>query len=80
MLMKQVWSKEEPKSIDNTVIDSLLCLIGSLRSGKVRVPSEAAHDSSVHLNIGDVALDSIEIPFTIRLTIKASKSDHFRKR
>ena len=59
---------------------SLLCLLfWFLRSGEVTVPSEAVYDSSVHLNMADVAVDSIQTPSTIRLRIKASKTDQFRK-
>ena len=55
------------------------CYFGFLRSGEVTVPSEAAYDSSVHLNMADVAVDSIQTPSTIRLKIKVSKTDQFRK-
>ena len=70
--MKQVWSTSDPKNFDNTMLwaPCCACYFGFLWSGEVTVPSEAAHDSSVHLNISD---DSTEAPSVIKLKIKASK-------
>ena len=36
-----------------------------------------AYDSGVHLNLSDIALDSIKNPTAIRVTIKQSKTDPF---
>ena len=81
MQMKLVWSRGDPKNFDNTMLWAACCTcyFGFLRSGEVTVPSEAAYDSSVHLNISDIAVDSIDAPSTIKLRIKASKTDQFRK-
>ena len=80
MQMKQVWSRE-PKKFDNIMLWAACCVcyFGFLRSGEVTVPSEAAYDSSVHLNMSDIAVDSIYSPSTIKIKIKASKTDQFRK-
>ena len=79
--MKRVWSRDDPKNFDNTMLWAACCAcyFGFLQSGEVTVPSEAAYDSSVHLNISDVAVDSTEAPLVIKLRIKASKTDQFRK-
>ena len=51
---------------------------GFLRVGEMTVPSQEAFDSSVHLSIEDVAVDSKSNPTTVWLTIKQSKTDPFR--
>ena len=56
-----------------------LCYFGFLRSGEISVPSEAAYDSGEHLNFGDVSVDCVSNPCLLRVKIKASKTDPFRK-
>ena len=46
---------------------------------EIVVPSMSAYDPSVHLSFGDVTLDSREAPTLAQVTIKASKTDPFRK-
>ena len=53
---------------------------GFLRVGEMTVPSQDAYNNSVHLSLGDIALDSRTSPTIIWLTIKQSKIDPFRKR
>ena len=55
------------------------CFFGFLRSGEVVVPVAAAYDPSVHLSHGDVKVDSISAPSYVTVTLKASKTDVFRK-
>lgn len=80
MKMKSIWSKD-PSKFDNIMIWAACCLcyFGFLRSGEVTVPSEAAYDSGVHLNMADVSVDSIENPSVVKVRIKASKTDQFRR-
>ena len=63
MQMKQVWSRE-PKKFDNIMLWAACCVcyFGFLRSGEVTVPSEAAYDSSVHLNMSDIAVRQHLLP------------------
>lgn len=56
-----------------------LCYFGFLRAGEVSVPSEAAYDKGEHLNFSDIAIDSITNPSTLKVRIKASKTDPFRQ-
>ena len=56
-----------------------LCYFGFLRAGEITVPSEKAYDSGAHLNFEDVAVDNVSNPQTLRVTIKASKTDPFRQ-
>lgn len=44
------------------------------------VPSLKEYDPEGHLSVGDVALDSWRDPAVVRIHIKASKMDPFRKR
>ena len=43
------------------------------------VPSDTAYDPSMHLNFSDVAVDDPSSPAVIKVTIKQSKTDPFRK-
>ena len=43
------------------------------------IPNQNAYNSSVHLSLQDVALDSRATPAIVWLTIKQSKTDPFRK-
>ena len=52
---------------------------GFLRVGEMTAPNLDEYDSSVHLSLKDVALDSRTAPTIIWLTIKQSKTDPFRK-
>ena len=52
---------------------------GFLRVGEMTVPNLDSYDSTIHLSLGDIALDSGTSPTIIWLTIKQSKTDPFRK-
>ena len=74
--MKEVWNSH-PKAFDNIMLWAACCLcyFGFLRSGEITVPSENTYDKSVHLNMADVAVDSITSPSLVRVTIKQINSD-----
>lgn len=55
-----------------------LCFFAFLRSGELTVPSDSAYDEKAHLCFQDVAVDSLGNPSTLRVRIKASKTDPFR--
>ena len=58
----------------------LLCIFfGFQRVGEMAAPSLDEYDSSVHLFLKDVVLDSRTAPTIIWLTIKQSKTDPFQK-
>ena len=52
---------------------------GFLRVGEIAVPSSQSCDAGAHLSVGDVTLDNLEQPSLVQVTIKASKTDPFRK-
>ena len=43
------------------------------------VPSDEEYDPSVHLSVQDIAADDSKHPSVLRITIKQSKTDLFRK-
>ena len=78
--MKKVWSKE-PSKLDNIMLwaASCVCYFSFLRSGEITIPSEAAYDKAVHLNMEDIVVDNVVNPSTVKVVMKASKTDQFRK-
>ena len=55
------------------------CYFGFLRSGEITVPSLSAYCSKSHLTMNDVSVDRAGRPGIMHLTLKASKTDPFRK-
>ena len=58
---------------------SCLCFFAFLRAGELTVPAEREYDPEVHLSMGDVAVDDTGQPTLLRVVIKRSKTDPFRK-
>ena len=56
-----------------------LGFFGFLRAGEFTVPDDASYDPSSHLSVPDVAIDSPGKPGVIRIRVKQSKTDPFRK-
>ena len=55
-----------------------LCFFAFLRSGEISIPADSAFDERAHLSFNDVEVDSLKEPTTVRVRIKASKTDLFR--
>ena len=55
------------------------CLFGFLRSGEITAPINRTFDSTYHLTLEDISLDNISQPGPVRVCIKASKTDLFRR-
>ena len=53
-----------------------LCFFAFLRAGEMTVK---AYDASVHLSVQDISVDDSKNPSILRVWIKQSKTDHFRK-
>lgn len=72
---------QQPSDFNNIMIWAACCLcyFGFLRSGEVCVPSREGYDAGAHLSYGDIAIDSRSKPTLLAVTIKASKTDPFRK-
>ncbi|KAK3730899.1 hypothetical protein QZH41_012612 [Actinostola sp. cb2023] len=56
-----------------------LAYFGFLRSAEFIVPNLASFSPSIHLQVSDLAFDSVTEPSFLRVWIKASKTDPFRK-
>ena len=78
--LKHIW-EEESSQPNRIMLWAACCLgfFGFLRMGEMTVPSQEAYDPAVHLNKGDVAVDDPAAPSILRITIKQSKTDPFRK-
>ncbi len=78
--IKRVWEEAPPHS-DKTMLWAACCLgfLGLLRTGEMTAPSERTFDPSCHLSVQDIAVDNPENTQVLRVTIKQSKTDPFRK-
>ncbi len=56
-----------------------LCFFGFLRSGAITIPTDSAYESSMHVSFTDVAVDNLASLTMLKLHLKASKTDPFRK-
>ena len=56
-----------------------LCFFGFLRSGEVTVLSDSAFDPATHIMFEDINVDDTTNPTLLKLRLKASKTDQFRK-
>ena len=56
-----------------------MAFFGFLRCSEFTVPQQDNYDSSIHLSLADIALDSRSSPQTIQVHIKQSKTDPFRQ-
>ena len=69
---------EEPdiKMLWSTVV---ICFFGFFRSGEITVPSVSSFDPSSHLAWGDVSLDNVLEPTTLKIHLKRSKTDQLKR-
>ena len=78
--LKEVWSPQSHEHNTKMIWAACcLCFFAFLRAGEMTVPSDGAYDASVHLSIQDIAVDDSRNPSIIRIQIKQSKTDPFRK-
>ena len=56
-----------------------MAFFGFLRCSEFTVPQQDNYDSSIHLSLADIALDSRSSPQIIQVHIKQSKTDPFRQ-
>ena len=74
------------KSLDLSIPDHCmfwaacnLAYFGFLRSAEFTVPNLSSFSLDTHLGVPDIAFDSVVAPTCLRVRIKASKTDPFRK-
>ena len=78
--IRDVWSKSSPTH-DQIMLWAAftLAFFGFLRSGETCSPSDKAYDPSANLSFSDVAIDDPQNPSIMRVHLKTSKTDPFRK-
>ena len=78
--IKRVWEEDHNKTNKPMLwAASCICFFAFLRVGELTVPSDSGYDPDVHLSLHDVAVDNPRVPSTVRIRIKQSKTDPFRK-
>ena len=82
-MLKKIRAVWEPSAADPdiTMLWAACCLafFGFLRVGEMTVPGDEAYDPAVHLSRSDIAMDNPAAPSVMRVSIKQSKTDPFRK-
>ena len=78
--IKALLSKQ-PHSYTNIMIWAACCLafFGFLRVSEFTVPADNQYDESCHLSFNSVSVDNRDNPQQLRISIKHSKTDPFRK-
>ena len=78
--IKSIWDEDSSDS-DKIMLWAACCIgfFGFLRAGEFTVPGDDAYDPTVHLSHEDIAVDNPMKPWVVRITIKQSKTDPFRK-
>ena len=78
--MKQVLSRE-PWSYTNIMLWAAcsMAFFGFMRVGEFTIPGLDDFDGSSHLFLSDISIDSRENPRLLKVTLKQSKTDPFRK-
>ena len=56
---------------------AVTCFFGFFRAGELTVQAAAAFDPAVHLAWGDMAVDDMQSPSSVRIFLKHSKCDQF---
>lgn len=79
-LIKAVWDAESSDP-DKVMLWAACCIafFGFLRAGELTVPGDDAYDPAVHLSYRDISVDNPDNPQVLRIVIKQSKTDPFRK-
>lgn len=78
--LKKVWEEDASKADKQRLwAASCLAFFAFLRVGEMTVPSVTGFDPAVHLSISDVAVDDPRRSSAIRVRIKQSKTDPFRR-
>ena len=78
--LKAVWSPSASQYQETMLwAASSIGFFGFLRSGEITVPSEQEYDPAIHLSYQDIAVDNHAVPSLIRLHLKSSKTDPFRR-
>ena len=71
----------EPCSYSNRMIWAACCMtfFGFMRVGEFTIPAKDSHNKASHLSLSDISVDERDNPCLLRVTIKQSKTDLFRR-
>lgn len=58
---------------------STVCFFGFFRIGEITTPSDASFSADLHLSFSDLAVDNPTAPSVVRIRLKSSKTDQFRR-
>lgn len=80
-IMRVIVSHLDLTSNDHVMFWAACCLayFGFLRSAEFTVPNLATYNPVLNMNVSDISADSLDSPSCLRVRIKASKTDPFRK-
>ena len=72
---------QKPKTYSNSMMWAACCLafFGFLRVSEFTIPSDTQFDEEVHLCLDDISVDCRDNPQVLRLRLKQSKTDPFRR-
>ena len=72
---------EEPHLYNNILIWAACCLafFGSLRVSEFTIPNHTSYDNECYLSLPDISVDNRDHPQLLKVTIKQSKTDPYRK-
>ena len=78
--LREVWAQDSHLQ-DTKLIWSAatLCFFAFLRAGELSAPTTSTYDTNVHLCLADIAIDDLQAPSILQVTIKQSKTDPFRR-
>jgi len=80
-LMLVIWRSLDLRLLDHCMFWAACSLgyFGFLLTSEFTVPNPSSFSSSLHLGVQDIAVDSPSAPSCMRIKIKGSKTDPFRK-
>ena len=80
-LMLVIWHSLDLHLLDHYMFRAACSLgyFGLLRASEFTIPNLSSFLSSPHLGVQDIAVDSPSAPSCMRITIKGSRTDPFRK-
>lgn len=80
-IMRIIFNHLNMSLADHVMFWAACCLayFGFLRSSEFTVPSLHSFSPAIHLTVQDISADSTTSPSCIRVNVKASKTDPFRK-
>ena len=83
VLLKKLWEvwscKREEHDTKMLWAACCLCFFAFLHAGEMTVPSDNEYDEAVHLSVRDISVDDPVHPSMLKIRIKQSKTDPFRK-